>query len=331
MSSMRTALLAAVLGVATLAGCFSMADSDPQSPDVDRPANETPDDEERASGEAARVNRSMVSSPDPPTNRRWTYEASGAWNDLGRFDVVLSEIPDGGYLLAGATPDDLDEEVVHDRPWHGPVNERLNPVEDSWGPLFDFPLHDGKTWAWDDGETVHANARSLETPSTPSDGFEMVLKGREGVELRWTYAPSVAFLTSLTYELGNTTVLDIELVDVGASQDSIWFEPGPSDFANGDREPDEPGVSRFEVPEGYDSVVVAAGAKGGGKVTVHPPPTSRIEPWTFEGGQAEQWTYDPLPGDEGDWTLHASRDPSQLESGYVGVSAAAVKWLEPGT
>lgn len=321
---MRRLHALALAALLVLAGCLAGPSSGPErAPDptadaaIDAPA---PDG-----------NTTGVPRPDLPVGRTWVYEASGAWNEDGPFGVVVAEATGDGYLFAGRAPEDLAETVIFSHFWQGPQDRDLNRRYDgdpTARPLFDFPLRDGKTWAWDVGN-VTARATSVPTPSGTAQGFEMTLSDTEAFEARWTYAPEVGYVTRLEYGFLDTTVYDLTLQQTTTSAGWTWFETGPAASTCGDPTGDPPNhAATLDIPEGHDAVVVGAGGQGGGRSDVVPPPDGP-GPWSYEHAEGENWDYEVLEGTPGTWTLAAAEDPQPEFPGYFCTFAQAVTWTGP--
>lgn len=264
-----------------------------------------------------------VAAPGLEVGGSWTYEATGLYNTGERFTVVVAERTAEGYLFGGEGREDLLEDIAWGRVWHGPVSGSLNPLDREGNErvtLFDFPLHDGKSWDRGDGE-VTVTKGPVPTPEGEREGYVMEQTYANGYD-RWTYEEEVGYLTRYESVTGDRVFLRIDLVSTGESEAWIWYERVGERVDVGGF---EPGAETSFVPSEAASVVISAGAANQGSAWVKPPPTAAVEPWMHHVEGEEAWAYDALSSPEGAWTFSVTA----REDAFAWVSAQPVAWIEP--
>lgn len=263
-----------------------------------------------------------VEAPVLEPGTAWTYETTGVYNTGEAFTVTVAEAPSaGGYLFAGETQEDLLEDIVWGRVWHGPVSTALNPLDPEGAErimLFDFPLWDGKTWMDGDREvTVEANP--VPTPRGDVEGFVMERQHEDGF-LRWTYSEEVGYMTSFEATTGGVTFQELTLVSQGETGSWTWYERLEGRVDTGGN---EPSVEVQSISEEADSVVVSAGTHGEASIVVQPPAASGMGPWMHQGDDGQAWTYRGFQATEGPWTFSTQA----REDAMAWVSAQPVTWV----
>lgn len=318
-----------LIATAVFVGCLGVGQEDPEASgglnNASDPASsapgETPDG---ASGSG--VSRSALE-----TGTAYTYEVDGLTANPGTLTLVVQPSTDHAYLLAGGNRTDLAGEIVHDRPWMGPVDNSLNSADSSSGSqLFAWPLSDGKSWTYqeDTGLEVTAHKAQVTTTDGKAPGFRM--SGRSGnVSVNYTYTPSVGYLTSYTVADEEVELISLELVEVSTSQSAVWFQPGPQSRACSAWAPNS--VKRIEPPGDADSLLAAGWSSRPGQAILHPPPSSGGDPLVQEHGEADRWIYDLVASKSGPWTMATKSEvPAEAGGGRVCLTAIAVSWTDPG-
>lgn len=270
---------------------------------------------------------SATPAPDLEPGTAFVYAAGGHWDLVPSFTVVVAQASDEGYLLTGQTRTDLVGEVFLERAWFGVRDAELNREPTDGHPegwqLFDFPLHDGKTW-YRGQQRVTAHAAPVPTPDGTEPGYVMTLGGGPGDDygITYTYAPSVGYLTSYTYTWNGRSMFDISLTEVTRSETWTWYEEGPVHELSAARGTE---VEPFQQAPGYDHLVVYAGGSEGTVAMVSPPELSRT-PWTYQvDGKHEAFTGTLLEATQGSWTL-ALQKPQE---GHAYLGTVAVRWIGP--
>lgn len=323
---MRRLIVYALLVSAALAGCL---EDDRPAP---RSATSAGSQASNGTNAAAEGATSEATRPSLAEGTVFVYATEGPTSANGSVRLVVADLDEGGYLLAGGNGTDLAGEIHHDRPWIGPVDERLNPRDEAGGSLrlFDWPLRDGKTWTLDAeaGIEVTANRSTVPGPGGEVPGFA-VHGGSGSVNVSYTYAPSVGYLTSYAVREADQVLHEATLVEVDGGGEPVWYEAGTSHRACSDWPTDS--ARRFEVAADRDAIVAASVSTGPGTVTLVPPPAAGDPPHVRALEDPYRWRYDLVPAREGAWTMSAhSRTPTQVSGALVCVSAVAVSWTAPG-
>lgn len=301
-------LLAAAL---TLAGCLGSEETDPDETNSSMGPSEGGD----GTGLPAPVG---VPASDLQVGTSFTFSTRGLWEGEERVTVVVAEASDEGYLLAGASPEDLPTDIAWNQPFFGQVDRSLRETRgDRTNALFEFPLHDGKTWAWGDGEVV-VTERDVPTPAGSEPGFELVYTVRNWTTT-YTYAPSLGFLTSMRAGNADHVFHDAVLESVGTSNTWTWYEELGRFWPERPADGAPFGTTTFELPEGADALVASVGATEGNRVVLAPPGR---QPWTFEAtSPPESWAVVIFPAAPGPWTA-STLDPE----GWAWAEMVAVRW-----
>lgn len=306
-----------------LAGCVDA----PQAPEAPPAADDDPcaGVVDCPCGPTGEVCGARVDAPDLVPGTAWTYRARSFYDGDADVTIVVASAGPDGYLFAGATPEDVGPSAVWYRDWHGPHGRDLNAVQDATFRVFDWPLHDGKTWELLEGMPVTARAADVPTPSGPEPGF--VIEGTRDDERgarRFVaqYAPSLGTLTEYLWEVDGAPFYHLELARVGTTASYVWFERGPRVDAEGYGDPSPDALQVLEVPAGASAVLVSAGGDGG-RVAVTPPGAA---PWTWEAPSGgESWN--PIvafPATEGRWAVAAAgAAPS-----WAYAAVQVVTWVE---
>lgn len=271
-----------------------------------------------------------ISAPVLPSGRAWTYEGTEFYNEDTKFDVVVLRADEKGYLFGGGAEDDLVYEAVWGGRWYGERTPKLDPAE-SGRHLLDFPLSDGKSWAYsDDGLTLTARAKEVATPRGLLPGF--VIEGRsDAVTMHAEYAPDIGNLVALRVVYADGIVgQDVRMTQMREGVKGLWYEGGPraaTDAAN---------TLTLDVPPGFDAVLVSAGGMKGGRAALAGPTGAHWQRDFPE--EAETWKQGILAADVGRWAGAIEGRPfidgaptlprdTPLGWGYMAVGA--VKWVRP--
>lgn len=298
----------------TVSGCLGSGEVPrDEAPDAPGEEGEESGSEEREAG---------VQAPVLEPGKAWTYEATGVYNIGQAFTVTVAEAsPTGGYLFAGQAQEDLLEDIVWDRVWHGHMSASLNPLDPEGSErvvLFDFPLWDGKTWM-DRGREVTVQASPMPTPQGDREGFVMERRHENGFS-RWTYSEEVGYMTSFEAKTEGVAFQKLTLVSEGETDAWIWYEPSEGRIDTGGN---EPSIEVASVLEDAESVIVSAGTIGEGSIVVQPPAASGMGPWVHQGEGEEAWTYRGLLSTEGEWTFSTQGH----EDAFAWISAQPVTWV----
>ena len=320
---MRLPLLAVLL---VLPGCL-----DAEEPPA---GGTTPDAREAPSAERANATPTAAGgmpAPVLPVGRAWTYQAALFYNPDEELTIVVSEVTPGGYRFSAGAQDDLVHHALWGNEWFGPHRADLGADGYAYKP-FDFPLVDGKSWAWSEKLTVTAKAADVRTPAGIEPGF--VIEGAtERVNLRYAYAPSVGYYVDYLFEVDGVPREALRLVRMDeGKQDWVWFELGDVTVVPDPHEP-----HAFEVPAGFDEVLVSAGGLKGSRATVVPPGGAGGA-WQQEfPAQDETWAHGVLPATEGRWVASVQGRPSlpvdppapppASPVGWAYMHVAPVKWV----
>ncbi|HLE98111.1 MAG TPA: hypothetical protein VI997_12135, partial [Candidatus Thermoplasmatota archaeon] len=262
----------------------------------------------------------VLDAPDLPLGRAWTYAADVIYDPDPELTVVVARKDAAGYLFAAAAEDDLYGEAVWGREWYGPMTTDLLDAETPKWPVFDFPLHEGKTWAFSPRLNVTAHEADIALPDGGTErGFR--IEGDDGrSSFSGEYAPSVGWFTTYAYAWSAGSY-SLSLVGVEETDMYVWFERGPRvGVASGEGNP--PGTATLDVPAGFDAVVASVGGEGGARTVVAPPPLGGAA-WSDEFTGEETWDARAFPATPGTWALAAQAPPDAW--GYTAVTA--VTWL----
>jgi hypothetical protein len=253
----------------------------------------------------------------------FTYKTSGIYNTGREETLVVASRNASGYLFAGASKEDLYESAVWGREWTGPHTLGFDPVGEDARHLFDFPLAEGKSWAFSKDVTVVAH-------KTPA-GYHIQASGGKST-VSYDYDASVGFLSR--YHSSAERPYDaIDLVKASRVTGYAWYVPGPAaDAGTGAPAPvprgtPAPDVATLDVPAGFDAMLLSPGGTSG-SVTVTPPGGAQPFSWQAAAG-GESWAYAALPATEGKWVLAAA--PGSDPNGFSFVRAVAVKWVSGST
>jgi hypothetical protein len=276
--------------------------------------------------------------PQLPIGRSWTYRLSLVYDTAKEVTVVVARQDADGYLFAGASQQDVVGDAMWGRFWHGPHTLDLADKEEGGHP-FDFPLHDGKSWAYSRTMNVTAHAAQVSTPGHSERGFAIEGQASDASgntrHIRYEYAPSVGYVTSFTFDVNGNRGMELALTKTGMATGYTWYTAGPAAGACNDPLPPVPPPSvppppsapaTLSVPAGFDAVIVSAGSAGGGRVVIAPPAASASQPWTFENAGEERWDSAILPGTEGTWALGTLLPPGNV--GFACGRIEAVAWIQ---
>lgn len=304
---MRALILAALLLTASLAGCLGQ-DAPQGSPedDGDDEVPTQPDEDDEG-----------VSAASLAPGLAWTYNVDGAYAATDTITLVVALAGVDGYLFAANDPDHLTASIAQDHPWHGWQTQDLNPQDDPDAPLFDFPLHDGKTWAYRNA-TATAHATTLQTPFGPLDGFE-ITTDEEYLERTWTYAPSVGYLLSYTETKDDTLLVSLETGGLDTADTATWYD------SHAEARLVEPGESTtVTVPANATSVILAGGGEPGAQATILPPLASTQGPWVATAQDEPRMDHETRDAIQGEWTILTSAPPETS----VHASLTAIETIE---
>lgn len=265
--------------------------------------------------------------PSHPVGRAWTFEGTELYNEDAAFTVVVASADADGYLFAGGAEDDLVHEALWGSPWFGSREPDLDRKGWYMTPL-DFPIHDGKTWAFDEQVRVTARAGDVETPTGREPGFTMSGDDGSGRTVSYDYAPSLGQIVRWMHDYGNGRGESVRMTAVAEGRPWVWYELGTLVVVPNPHEPQP-----FDVPAGYDAVIASAGGVRGSRAVLAPP---QGQPWTTEfTGPDEDWHHALLPAAEGRWgaavagrpdvDAPAVRDASPVGWAYMHV--APVRWV----
>lgn len=274
-------------------------------------------------------NASVDVPPVHPVGRAWTFRGIQEYNPDTEIVVVVAEARADGYLMAGATEDDVHYDALWGNPLMGETTRAMQ--REGFRAWLDFPLVDGKSWTW--GETMNVTARRapVATPAGSEDGF--VISGEnEQLRVRWEYAPTLGQLVSLSTVRADGRVLDdLKLVKIEEGRAWTWYERGEIAAA---WNPHEPTV--FEVPSGYDAVLVSAGGRDGARTVVQSPAG---EAWSADFPDDEVWKHATMPAAAGRWSASVVARPFLDDAppvdvdypiGWSHTQIAPVKWIRSG-
>jgi hypothetical protein len=267
-------------------------------------------------------------APDLPVGRAWTYKAEVPWTQDKEITIVVAQKNATGYLFAGATEEDILDPISWGELYFGPQSLNLSENEGNQ-PILRFPLYDGATWNL--GHlNVTAHLANVSTPAGTEAGF--VIEGAEGKRhVRAEYAPSVGYLTSYLFVAGDgATTWRLSLQKMGTASSWVWATRGPIMEIGNDAWPADPpsplpigspaGARPFEVPAGYDALVVSVGGTHG-RAAIQGPGGASWMP-TFDGPMS--WSNQAFPAPEGRWSFALT---NATQDGWVFAHAVAVKWL----
>lgn len=285
-----------------------------------------------ADGSACGAQRAAEThAPALEVGRAWTYAARQTYNPDPELTVVVAEAGPEGYLFAGAAEDDLVYHALWGSEWHGRHARDLN-VADWSVASFRFPLHDGAEWTMMEGLGVRAHATTLATPVGQVPGF--VVEGRnERFHVRYEYADAVGYYVSYLFEADGRVHEDLRLTRMETGRGGwTWFERGEIAVVANPHEP-----AAFDVPEGYDQVIVSAGGLDRSRALVAPP-AGGAPPWQTEFDEgAEAWRHAMLPATPGRWVASVQGRPFLDDApaappvspplGWAYLHAAPVKWI----
>ncbi len=281
-----------------------------------------------------------LDAPALPVGRSWTYASTLLYDPVEQLTIVVAQNTSEGYLFAGGTKEDVVGDAMWGRFWNGPQDRGLRDSEEGQGfLLFDFPLEDGKSWAYSSRTNVTAHEATVQTPTGSERGFRIEGESTDEDQnqrlIRYEYAPSIGYLASFHFEFNGEAVDTLSLRSMTSASSYVWYSRGPSTGHCSAGNPDIPPAipppapsppAKLEVPAGFDAVLASAGATGGGRVIVTQPATAAAPPWQYENAGAEKWGATILPAPEGTWTLTgiSAAGSNAWACGAIG----AVKWIE---
>lgn len=291
-----------------LAGCLGAAPPAASPP----PAVETP--APHGSGGNA---SDETHAPDLRVGTAWTYRASGEWETEPSFTVVVAKRSSRDYLFAAARAEDLPGQVAWGRPWFGWRDAELNALPSEHPQdvdrLFDFPLHDGKSWSTSAGTAV-ASAADVPTPRGPLPGFVIAVRSGD-VHAEWSFVPAIGFLAHYRLAFGERIVSDVAIESVGEREDWHWYERK----VGLDLEGTTTGV--LHVPADADAVVGSVGGHGSAAVVIQPP--DGREPWVFRADAERVNVGFVLDAAPGPWSVSTAA----ASEGSAYARPVAVNWI----
>lgn len=267
-------MIALLLALAPLSGCLGGGEEavEPTSDGVN--ATDADASELEATGQAEEAT-DPGASPSWTHGDWWTYDVSFdlGFGELlsGETTLVLHDTQDT-YDVAAADRNAAIVDQHFDTFFVGSLDQDLNPT--SGFQMFDFPLTDGKSWTTE-VDTVNgsaeveltATATSVDLPTGSEEGFQIHGADEEaGIEVRYTYAPSVQWVTHFEmhapdFEGQQREVLTMDLVEQGASYEGSFvvldMEELYFDEVFGAPIGPDPGTSRaatVQVDEGFTFV-----------------------------------------------------------------------------
>jgi hypothetical protein len=272
----------------------------------------------------------FAAAPAHPIGRAWTYDGIQQYNPDMPITVVVAEVRPDGYLFAGLDEGDLVYDVLWWNPLLGPRDAQMKSARDD-RTLLAFPLEDGKTWAYGDHLTLTARAATIQVMGRSEEGF-VIAGANERVSVLVEYSTALGQLTRRVTTLDGGILLDDHrLVKVEEGRAWTWYERGELVAVGSPAEP-----AAFDVPAGFDALLVSAGGTDGARAHVQAPSGAAWDA-SFEG--AESWQNGVLPAQQGTWVaslagssdLSASPLPPPVDApvGWAYMHVAPVKWLRP--
>lgn len=312
---MRRRVLVFLLALA-LSGCAGAGNGSKPLPSGTDPVSESPEEW-------------VVQAPELLVGQSWTYRTGGYWDAMETVTIVVARADADGYLFAGASEEDLLDEVFWDRDYLGPMSQDLHPLDAegarTGAPLVAFPLQNGSTWRLYNMDVV-ASGTMISVLGTMEQGFQIVGED-DGRRVEVEYAPSVGAVTHFAYIPGaDGPAQALDLVEVGDSSPWVWLEQSAAVTASSVVEPASSAANPPEmlpVTDTDDAVMLWGLAAPGSKGVAVPP--DGASPWTFDGDGVPNFRFTVLPAAEGLWQITGV--PGDPE-GWVYLQAHAVRWIK---
>lgn len=266
-----------------------------------------------------------IDAPDHPVGRAWTFQGIQEYNPDAEITVVVADVRPDGYLFAGAAEDDVHYDALWGNPLFGVHDRALNRV-DFGREWLSFPLYDGKSWPYSDTMTLTARRAPVQTPLGTEDGFR-IEGSNDLVTRRWDYSPELGQMVRYLGVAADGSVRDdYSLVRVQDGQRWTWYERGELFVVPNPHQP-----AAFDVPEGFDQVILSAGGTAGGRVTVAGPDGA---PWKTDFTGEEEWRHGAMPATPGPWLASVAGRPFvddapevDWPTGWAHVNVAPVRWI----
>jgi hypothetical protein len=286
------------------------------------PNADPPPDNRGGDGTADPEGTWQIPAPLLAQGRSWTYTASGFWEIPSEITIVVARADTSGYLLAGGTREELQNEVIWDVPYFGERDLALEPVgarDRHNGPMLVFPIAENRTWEFR-GTNVFAQRAEIEVMGRTLDGVR--IHGTDGgFEVLIEYAPEVGYITRYRETWGTMGLAwSLELASVGERSDWAWFELGAEVFMNSMEEP-----VTLEVTDEEEAVIIWWIGDETSRGIVAPPPGGPL-PFLHEGQGSPRFVaeiHDAVPGA---WRFAGIQGD---EEGFVYYQAHALRWVSP--
>lgn len=245
------------------------------------------------------------SAPAWHPGQSWTYRTAGHWDTSDEVTVVAVPM-NGGWLLAGAGPDDLIDEIAWDHPLFGPVDLAAKA-----GVYLSFPLEEGATW------TLYGQEMVVEVDNiTWSGGRDQGFRAREPDSgLLVEYVPEAGYLTRYESRADGELEFGLELVATGTASTWTYLERLAEDIASGGT-----AQATLDVPAAADEVLAWMLSSDGATNFVAQPAQA---PSTFEGQGGRNFHVERFAGAQGTWAFGGA-----AVDGDTYMQLHAVAWVE---
>lgn len=241
----------------------------------------------------------------------WSYEGTLLYQGKVAFTVIVADVGPDDYLFAGSSRDDVAFSATWGSGWYGTRSPTLNTDERMW---FSWPLEDGKSWEFWKGLTVRATA---------TDSGFAIQGANDRYAVRYDYAPALGAITNYERKVGEHVEEQLRLVATSRETTATWYDPPEPIYVD-----DATAPATFDLPAGFDNVILSAGGENGGFAAVAPPGSPA---WTAHfpgpGGSQGSWTLATLPATPGTWGASVTGAGLPLTTWSV-LMISPVKWRE---
>lgn len=327
---MRALAAGLILLLVAFAGCTEERPAEPLTPAPGQKYGEVLADDDPLSAYTwlgTNLIYDELEAPAVASGTAWTYAAQGAWALTQELQVIAVST-DEGYTFGAAAKEQLVNTAIWPMdPWYGPLDAGLNPV--GGAAMFAWPLHDGQMFDRQ-GMAMSVIADLIETPDGAYPGYRFE-GSTDQVTLRYTYVPEIGYLTSYWYGTseGSEPWIALELSAIGSAETAIWFDGGePFGLGSEDNPlgvgPNVTALS-YEVPTGYDDLVLAGlGTKGAG-ASARPLVGPDGPPYAYEDAAGFwDWQVAMIPATAGPWLLEAHT----TGDGWAYFEGVPVRWVD---